>query len=483
MIDFKNITAGRRRNPTSLLGLALDGSRLDGVWLKRTNGSLHVQASFSVTLTLDPLTNAPELVGREIRNHLDAAEIRERRCVVALPHKWVLAVSSQLPALPEADVAGFLQLEAERGFPCDLATLITATSRSRLASGQQSALFAGVTRQQISALEAVLRAAQLKSESFPLGITALQRPSEDGVLALVIGETNVGLQVTAGGGVIALRSLEGTIENEAGRRTLNTSLVAREVRITLGELSAELRTAVKTIRVFGARDLAHQLGDELELRFEGVSFEIGVVQAYAANEFGVSLPVNTPVSAACSAAAGALARSTPHLEFRPPRVSQWQQFSSRFGTGKLRQAGAAAVAGLLLMLAAFGVQQFQLWRLQSRWTAIAKQVGELERMQANIRQYRPWFDESVRSLSILRQLTLAFPEDGMVTAKTVEIHGANIVTCTGTAKDNAALLRTLANLRKESNVADLKVNRLQGKSPMQFTFDFRWVEGGGGHAN
>ena len=39
-----------------------------------------------------------------------------------------------------------------------------------------------------------------------------------------------------------------------------------------------------------------------------------------------------------------------------------------------------------------------------------------------------------------------------------------------------------SKLRDAGNVADLKVNRIQGKSPMQFTFDFRWVEGGG-HAN
>jgi len=40
----------------------------------------------------------------------------------------------------------------------------------------------------------------------------------------------------------------------------------------------------------------------------------------------------------------------------------------------------------------------------------------------------------------------------------------------------------LFEVRAAGNVADLKVNRLQGKSPMQFTFDFRWVEGGA-HAN
>jgi len=482
MIDLKNITSLRRQNPTSLLGLALDGSRLDGVWLKRINGSLQVQASFSVTLTLDPLTNAPELVGREIRNHLDAAEIRERRCVVALPHKWVLAVQSQLPALSEADVASFLQLEAERSFPCDVATLVTATSRVRLASGSQYVLFMGVTRQQVSTVEAVLRAAQLKPESFALCITALQSPAEAGVLALALGESNVGLQVSAGGGVVALRSLEGAIESESGKRTLNAGLITREVRITLGQLPAEVRAAVKQIRVFGPRDLAHQLADELELRFEALNLEVEAVSSYAPEQFGVSLPANTPVSAACSVAAGALAGCAPQVEFLPPRVSRWQELTSRYGTGKLRKAGAVAAAVLMLVLGAFGFQQFQLWRLQLRWSAISKRVGELEQMQTSIKTYRPWFDESLRSLSILKQLTAAFPEDGMVTAKTVEIRGANVVTCSGTAKDNAALLRTLERLRAAGNVADLKVNRLQGKSPMQFTFDFHWVEGGG-HAN
>jgi hypothetical protein len=55
---------------------------------------------------------------------------------------------------------------------------------------------------------------------------------------------------------------------------------------------------------------------------------------------------------------------------------------------------------------------------------------------------------------------------------------ANLITCTGTARDYASLSRTLEKLGKTSTVADLKVNRMQGKSPMQFTFDFRWVEGG-----
>ena len=48
---------------------------------------------------------------------------------------------------------------------------------------------------------------------------------------------------------------------------------------------------------------------------------------------------------------------------------------------------------------------------------------------------------SFQSLSILRQLTLAFPEDGEVTAKTIEIHDGSTVSCSGTARDNAGVAR------------------------------------------
>ena len=116
MNNVLKINFRKRKKLTSVLGLALDGSRLEGVVLRRTNGSLQLQQSFSVALTLDPLTAAPELVGREIRNQLDAAGVRERHCVFGVPLKWVLMAHTELPPLPEADAASLLQMEAERGF-------------------------------------------------------------------------------------------------------------------------------------------------------------------------------------------------------------------------------------------------------------------------------------------------------------------------------------------------------------------------------
>src|SRR5580658_7309913 len=119
----------KRKKLTTVVGLVLDGGKLEGVVLRRTNGALQKLQSFSAPLTLDPLTAAPELVGREIRNQLDAAGVRERDCVVGVPLKWVLTTHTELPPLPEADAASLLQLEAEKGFPCDITTLQLADSR------------------------------------------------------------------------------------------------------------------------------------------------------------------------------------------------------------------------------------------------------------------------------------------------------------------------------------------------------------------
>jgi len=476
------INFGKRKRLTSLLGMVLDGSRLDGAVLCRTNGSLRVQQTFSVMLSLDPLTAAPELVGREIRNHLDAAGVRERRCVVGVPLKWTLTAHTVLPPLPEADAASLLQLEAERGFPCDVATLRLANSRCPLAGGKQHVILAGIPNGQLAALEQVLGAAKLKPISFALGLAALQPPAagtSNGVLALAIGESQVSLQITCGGGVAALRGLEGAIEDEAGRRKLHADLVAREARITLGQLPAELREAVKRIRIFGPRELAQQLADEMELRFEPMGLKIEMVSAHTPTELDVQLPPEAPVSAALSLAAHGLAGQTPAFEFLPPKPSSLEQLIAKYSSGRLRSAGAVAAGVVAITCGLFLFQEIQLLVLRARWSAIAARVQEVDGLQQEIRQYRPWFDDSFQSLTILRQLTLAFPEDGSVTAKTLEIRNGNTVTCTGTAQDNGALLRTLNQLRTTDGVTDVKLQQIHGKSPMQFSFDIHYKNGGG----
>jgi hypothetical protein len=480
MNNIFKINFRKRKKLSSVLGLALDGSRLDGVVLRRVNGSLQTAQSFSIALALDPLAAAPELVGREIRNQLAAAGVRERHCVFGVPLKWVLTAHTELPPLPAADAKSLLQMEAERGFPVDAAALRLTDSRCALADGKFFVLVAGIPAAHVAALEKVLAAAKLKPVSFALGLAALQPPGENsgGVLALAVGESTVSLQIAARGGVAALRALEGAVENPTGRPKLLPNLVAREARITLGQLPAELRDTVKRICIFGPRELAQQLADEMELCFEPMGLSVETVTAHKPDEFGMTLPADAPVSAAFSLAARLLMGQSPAFEFLPPKPTLIEQFATKYASGRLRTIGAVAAGILLLVGGLFFMQQIELWRLRSQWSKMSAKVSDLQAVQDNIRQYRPWFDNSFRNLAILRELTLAFPEDGIVTAKTIEIQNDSTVSCSGNARDSAALLATLAKLRAADGVSGLKVDLLHGKAPMQFTFDFQYGNGG-----
>ncbi|HZR16070.1 MAG TPA: hypothetical protein VFE51_01980 [Verrucomicrobiae bacterium] len=479
-MDLVKLNFGKRAQRNSVLGLSLDGGRLEGVVLRRGNGALQVQQSLAISLSLDPLTNDPELVGREIRNHLDAAGVRERTCVVGLPLKWALTTHIDIPEIPEADVASFLQIEAERSFPCDINTLQVATSRCGT-GGKQHALLVGIPKTHLARLAQALEAAKLRPASFTLAITALQPVLADpstSLMALAVGETHVALEIAAGGGIAALRALEGALEIEGVKRLLRPDLVAREARITLGQLPSELLGTIRKVRVFGPADLAQQLADELELRLDVMGLKIERADHYAAGEFGFSFPADTPVKPAFSLAAEYLAGRRTGFEFLPPHVAAWKQMAGRYSSGKLRSGITAAAVLALLVGGLFFYQSCQLWSLQSQWSKMAVKAGELEQINKQISTYRPWYDETVKGLSILRSLTQAFPEDGSVTAKTVEIRDLSTVTCTGTARSYQVLLQTLQKLRALPQIRDANLGPTRGQSPaLQFSFSFAWSEG------
>jgi hypothetical protein len=117
----------------------------------------------------------------------------------------------------------------------------------------------------------------------------------------------------------------------------------------------------------------------------------------------------------------------------------------------------------------------------SRWSAMAPKVKELKDIQDNVAKYRPWYDESCRSLVVLRRITEAFPDDGVVSAKTVEIREPSTVSCSGTARDKQSFIKMFDKLSSTTGVSDLTIDQVQGEGPVQFTVNFQWD--GGARAN
>jgi len=480
MIDLKQLDKLFQRQPgSSLLGLAFDGSRLEGVLVRRTNGSVEIKKTFSASLSLDPLTAEVELAGREIRKQLDAEQIRERWCAVCVPLNWALTLTVKMPELAEEDVADFLQVEAERGFPYGPDELMLAHSRFIAGNGDKFATLVGIPREHVTRLEAVLQTAQLRPVTFSLGLTALQ-PAEavDGTLALLPGDSTVGMQITCGGGVANLRTLDGAYEQVGAERELQSEHVARELRITLGQLPPAVRDGMKRVRVFGRSEAATQLAEELRGPVQDSGLKIEHVREHAAKEWGIGIPSGTAVSAALGVAVRRLAGQAG-MEFLPPKVSAWKQFAERYSSGKLAYAGVGAGGVALVVLLAFLVQQIVLWHWQAKWSGMEPKVTELSQMRDQRRRYRPWYDESVRTLSILKRLTEAFPQDGAVSAKTIELREPARVTCSGTARNREVLIKTLDQLRSATNqISDIHIEMTRGNTPLEFTFNFQWSAGG-----
>ncbi len=453
----------------SVLGLVLADGQLRAFNVTRTKDRLEIGKVASAPMTLDLLHPEAELVGREIKNHLDAAGIRERHCIVGLPPRWVMSQHAALPELSPEDANSFLQMEAEKGFPVDPAQLQIARSFQRSTGGTFVTQLA-VRREQIDQLSAVLKAAGLKEVSFSLGLAMLpgviSPAGSGGRITVAVETTGITLLIAAGGGIAAFRTFEASIESEAGEKLINGAAVARELRITFEQVPAALRSEVGELLLLGdsamVRQLAETLGDWAK------TAQLTIVR-------GDQPDKTFAAEMAEMLASRWLDGTSPNLEFLPPRPGRWAMLVARYNSKRLASVGFAAGALVLLTILAFGWLEFRRWSLQSEWSGMQTQVVALEAVQAKIREFSPFYDTSFRSLSILKRVTECFPDNGSVTAKTFELHGTSAVSISGTMRDNAALIRVQDALSKSKEIKDVKIEQIRGKSPaMQYTLTVRW---------
>jgi hypothetical protein len=475
----------RKQMPASILGLALDGNRLEAVVLRRSGDALQVKEFVIAPLALSPLGGDPALVGREIRNQLDQAGVRERRCAVCIPVNWVLSLQTKLPDLPEADLESFLQIEAERGFTSGHENLFIVNSRWQTPAGEKFATLLAVPRNHLDTLEKALKAAQLKPVTFVLGLAALEgagREPSAGTLAVALGTDSLELGAAAGGGIAALRSLDGAIETTGPQKHVDADLVAREIRITLGQLPAALAERMRGVKVFARGELARPFVNDLSPRLQTMGLRLESMDRASAAEFTALPPSEIALSPALAAAANCVRGVVSGPELLPPKINQFEQWmTTNVAFKKLGWAGVAAAVVALLVAGAFLVQTIQAARWNAEFQSVERQARDVRYARDQITKYSAWFDNSARGLSILKALAEAFPQDGSVTAKTVEIRNLTEVTCSGIARDSLAYRKVIETLGGNKGVGEVTTDSLRGNSPsVQFTFKFQWEGDTGG---
>lgn len=446
----------------SALAVTVESGRVVVELVRRDTSGTRVTAAFEMNLGADAIVANPEKAGEALAAKLAAAGIRERKCVVCIPASWALTTSTDVPAIEGDDLRGYLELKAEREFPIPVADLRIAHCTFMAADGETRATLAAVPSRRVEAVERMLAASQCRAVSLSLGLDACRpQPEAPAALHFVANGTHVDLIIAAGGGIAAVRSLPAPVD----AATFDAAGFSREVRITLGRLPEALRQQLTHARFSGSPATAESLCLEIRQHLSRMGIDSRLQHAPAAGE---------PQGAALIAAERHLRGETVAFEFLPPQINRWQRVMRQFEDPRRRKAAAVALAVILLPMITFIVRSHIASSLDAEWNGMRKKVAELESIQQRIRQFRPWFDPAPQTLQVFESLAAAFPDQGDVWAKSVQIVDGTKVTCTGFARNQSSLLAWLERLRSRKDISGVQLQQQRGENPLQFSITYKW---------
>lgn len=446
----------KQKKPASVVSLDWSYETLRFEHVRKNGNGCRTASSGFIELPEDLFQEDPETIGTNLRASLEAAGIKEKFCIGSLPIGWLFTCRTEIPELDEDDLEFFYATHAEREFPFPIDELSLSRSVFTSPSHKPHALIGALPTARLDHLNRILEAARLKPLSWSIscgGPSFLKALPSANALCLIPTVSGFDLLAVCGHRLAMARSL-----NE----TENARQIAREIKISVGELSTDLQGALNTCYYFENKSQ----GSEFQEALQEVADRLGLKPTSLSKQNSHALHLASDFL---------LDRANP-FEFLPPKVSPFQEWSQRISTGRNKWIGGTATAAALIIGLMFIWQGQKLQAFDEEWKAMEVQVGELEELQNRIRLYRPWFDDSIPTLKLIRHLTEAFPEKGDVWVKELDIREPSMVVCSGYARSNQAWLEMRKRLQESPEVKDLRVDQVREDKQLSFTFRYRWEE-------
>jgi hypothetical protein len=452
----------KRLRARSALAVTIESGRLAVNLVRDDEIAAQPAPSLSIPLGDTEVLRDPESAGQKLAEALSAAGIRERDCVVCVPPGWALTASTELPEVGDEDLRGYLELRAEREFSIPAGELRLGYSAYALPGGERRATLAALSSKKIEAVERMLEIANRRASSISLALDkCLSHPRA--MLHFLTNGNHADVVITAGGGVAGLRSLSipmtpGAVFDSAG--------FCRDVRITLGRLPEPVRQQIRNAAFTGPS------AEELCVRTRYDLLRLGIKSPECDSMADAPLPETA--GAAAEAARLKLHGLPVPFEFVVPETKRWQEWLERVDSSRRRGLLIGAAGLVLLPLLLLFIRSEIESHLQSRWDAMADNVADLDALQQKIHEFRPWFEPAPQGLQLLQSLVLAFPEQGDVWAKSIQVAEDGKVTCTGFARSQPALMALLARMRARPDITALQMQQIRGENPIQFSITYQW---------
>jgi len=389
-------------------------------------------------------------------------------CIVVLPSHLAPSVILKVPDIDPEDQRGFIQIQAEQQLPLPLSEVHLATYEFQIGK-QDHALVVGLRRDTVSKLKEAVIANGLQVASITVDIAGVVDHAVDGndsladSCQLIQGQSSLTMVTHAEGGPTGLRHFH------LANGGMDAATLERELRITLGQFPQSSRRQLTTLRT---------------AKLPGASSEQPVPISEHRSLAGLNVVDGTETSDLfVPIASSFFLKGTSPLEFLPSISSRFDKIYGQFNSRRNLWVGLMSVVALTAI--AFLYQIFRLDDLQKDWNRMKDRVAVVEAAQGKIREFRPWFDSSVPSLTTARAITRAFPETGEIWLKQLNIRNdskdmknVSKVMANGSSSDQSTLLDTQDKLRITSGISNFKGKSLQGSDPISFSFEFDWNPAG-----
>ncbi len=459
----------KHKKPTRILGMDFDGETLSFCQTHRSNGDVKVELYKRTDMPCRFDAKSLTEQAAELRRVLDIENAQCHECVVSVPSRWALTLRVDIPeGISAEDEAGMIQLAAEQEFPYPLDEMSIVTYNGMRDEGKAgTALVIALPLNRIQPIRDLLSLARLKLHAVTLSCLALHQMLSvpDDCAMLRLGDCDAEMLLSRSGKLNAFRLIQDVIETDE-----------KDVVIDLDNLTRELKITAVTSGYEKLPRLLLCTKSHLAVQLES-AFHIRLAES-------VECIHQDCLQSAQLVARWWLMSKVPHCQFLPPQPDWLERLQERFQSRSMIHWVGAAAAVCCLVLSAFFVQSWQLNRLENHWETIQPVVEEISGIQTDIRAFRDWYGSDSPRLEVMAAIARAFPETGVVWARSVTIKdhstipGESIVTCRGSARNAEAWLEVLENLRGVKEISDVKTRQAQGKSPMQFTLEFTWKEGG-----
>ncbi|HEX4083817.1 MAG TPA: PilN domain-containing protein [Chthoniobacteraceae bacterium] len=452
----------RRLRTRSALAVTIESGRLAVSLMRGNDQKTEIAQSLSIPVGEEEVLRNPGKAGKELAAALGATGLRERHCVVCVPAGWALSASTELPQVDLDDLRGYLELRAEREFSMPAGELRLGFCPYTLPDGRKRATLAALPARKVEAVEQMLQAANREAVSVSLALDNVLAETAPKIHFLTNGN-HVDLVVTAGGGVAGLRSLPTSLSSEEA--AFDAAGFCRDVRITLGRLPEAVRQQVR-----GA-DFRGPAAWKLCTAARGGLSRIGI----ATPECEPAL-VAGEIGAATVATRTYLRRQPVAFELVVPETTRWQSMMKQFDSAKRRRLVFAAVVIVLFPLLMLFIRSRIESHLQDEWDSMESTADDLGDIQKKIQHFQPWFDPVPVGVRELENIATAFPKEGDVWAKSIQVAEDHKVTCTGYARSHPALLALMDHMRASPEIKGLQVEQIRGENPIQFTLTYQWEE-------